>query len=181
MKNEGHYRLSDLLSEIGAEKVKSLLSTFRCTADADAEYFLKSRSIVHDTNNVSKTYIMLDSKPEGAVVKGYYTLAIKCLAADENCNISRGLQKRMNVSNGIAQAYLLGQLAKADGVEKGFGKTMINLALNTFGKGRDLFGCQSVRLDCKDEPKLVEYYTSCGFEHIRKDDERGLSLMVIII
>ena len=179
--NDLPLRLSKLISEVGEDKVSLLLSTFTCTADADAEYFLKNKAIMHDRESISRTYLMLDSESEKAVVKGYFTLAVKCLTIGEKNTIPNKLWKLMNVNNGVAQSYLLGQLAKADGTEKGFGKTMIERALYNFDEGKLLFGCRTVRLDCKDEPKLMEYYVSCGFEFMRRDEKRNLNQMVMII
>ena len=173
-------RLSDLLSEVGEETISSLLSTFRCTADADAEYFLKNRAVMHEKDSVSRTYILLKSDYGKPIIKGYYTLAMKCLAIDEKRTISKKMRKEMNINNGIAQSYLLGQLAKADGVEKGFGKIMINRALDTFGKGKEMFGCRTLRLDCKNESKLIDYYISCGFKPIGRADKGDLNRMVMI-
>ena len=115
------------------------------------------------------------------VIKGYFTLAVKCLAVGEKHNIPNKLWKLMNVNNGVAQSYLLGQLAKSDGTERGFGKAMIEMALYNFGEGKIMFGCRTVRLDCKDEPKLMDYYVSCGFKFMRRDEKRNLNQMVMII
>jgi len=175
------FGLGDLISEFGVTRIIPLLSTFKCTANPDAETFLKNQSISHDKDSISRTYLLLESDSKKVTVKGYFTLAVKCLAVDEECVISNKLRKLMNVNKGVAQAYLLGQLAKADGTEKGFGRMMISRALGTFEDGKDMFGCRVVRLDCEDEPKLVDYYQSCGFRTIRKDRKRGLNQMVMII
>jgi len=161
------FSLNRLIYEMGEDKVSSLLSTFKCTADVDAEYFLKNKAIMHDRDSISRTYLMLDFESEKTAVKGFFTLAVKCLAVGEKQAIPNKLWKLMNVNNGVVQSYLLGQLAKADGTEKGFGKSM--------------FGCRTVRLDCKDEPKLMEYYVSCGFKFMKRDEKRNLNQMVIII
>jgi len=179
--NDLPLRLSKLISEVGEDKVSLLLSTFTCTADADAEYFLKNKAIMHDQESISRTYLMLDSESEKAVVKGYFTLAVKCFAIGEKRTVPKDIWKLMNVNNGVAQSYLLGQLAKADGTEKGFGKIMIDRALDAFGDGKAKFGCRTVRLDCKDEPKLMDYYESCGFKFIRRDEKKNLNQMVMII
>jgi hypothetical protein len=173
--------LNKLILERGEERVSSLLSTFKCTADADAEYFLKNKAIMHERDSISRTYITLGFKPEGTLVKGYFTLAVKCFVVGERCTVPSEIWKLMNVNNGVAQSYLLGQLAKADGTEKGLGKTMIERALYNFGEGKATFGCRTVRLDCKDEPKLMEYYVSFGFEFMRRDEKRNLNQMVMII
>jgi len=112
-------------------------------------------------------------------VKGFFTLAIKCLYVEEHYSIPKDIFEQMNVDHDVAQAYLLGQLAKADGVEKGFGKIMIKQALSTFSIGKEMFGCRVVRLDCKDS--MIEYYESCGFSFIRKNSDKQLNQMVAII
>jgi len=76
--------LNKLVSKVGEGKASLLLSTFKCTADADAEYFLKNKAIIHDRDSISRTYVTLDFKTEGTVVKGYFTLAVKCLAIARN-------------------------------------------------------------------------------------------------
>ncbi|MDR2698558.1 MAG: GNAT family N-acetyltransferase [Candidatus Methanoplasma sp.] len=85
----------------------------------------------------------------------------------------------MNVNHGVAQAYLLGQLAKADGAERGFGRMMIEHALDAFSKGNEMFGCRVVRLDCKDH--LKGYYESYGFTVTGKNHNGTLNQMVTII
>ena len=175
------FSLNRLIYEMGEDKVSSLLSTFKCTADVDAEYFLKNKAIMHDRDSISRTYLMLDFESEKTAVKGFFTLAVKCLAVGEKQAIPNKLWKLMNVNNGVVQSYLLGQLAKADGTEKGFGKSMIERVLYAFRDGKSMFGCRTVRLDCKDEPKLMEYYVSCGFKFMKRDEKRNLNQMVIII
>jgi len=178
---DSQFSLNKLISEMGEDNVSLLLSTFKCTADADAEYFLKNKAIMHDRDSISRTYLMLDFKHEMTVIKGYFTLTVKCLAVGEKLKIPNKLWKLMNANNGVVQSYLLGQLAKADGTERGFGKAMIERALYNFGEGKTMFGCRTVRLDCKDEPKLMEYYISCGFKFMRMDEKRNLNQMVMII
>jgi len=77
------------------------------------------------------------------------------------------------------QAYLVGQLAKCDGAEKGFGKMMIEYALAMFTLVKSYIGCRLVRLDCHDH--LVSYYESLGFRHIGKNTDGVLNQMVIFI
>jgi len=85
----------------------------------------------------------------------------------------------MNVDRGVARSWLLGQLAKADGTEKGFGRMMINHAFSFFSDGNEMFGCRVVRLDARD--KLIGYYESCGFEPIGKNHNGTLNQMIAII
>jgi len=46
----------------------------------------------------------------------YVTVAIRCLdMRDERCD--EELSRKMNVNNGVAQSYLIGQLGKVDGYD----------------------------------------------------------------
>ena len=87
----------------------------------------------------------------------------------------------MNVNHDVAQTYLLGQLAKADETERGFGRKMMNNVLEIFKNCYEKVGCRTVRLDCKNEPKLIEYYESHGFISIGKNHDNALNQMVVIM
>ena len=179
--NLSFYRLSDLLSEGDDAYLRLLLSSFRCTSNPDAESFLKNTAIIHEKNGISRTYILIEDDNLGIdpVIKGFFTLAIKCLVVNKQHSIPDDIFAQMNVNRGIAQAYLLGQLAKTDGMEKGIGKKMIKRALDIFATGNEMFGCRVVRLDCKDQ--LIDYYESCGFTYADKSHNGALNQMITII
>ncbi|MDR2698185.1 MAG: GNAT family N-acetyltransferase, partial [Candidatus Methanoplasma sp.] len=61
----------------------------------------------------------------------------------------------------------------------GFGRMMIEHALDAFSKGNEMFGCRVVRLDCRDP--LLEYYESCGFTPTGKNHSNALNQMIAII
>ena len=162
------------------DDLRSLLASFRCSAEPAAESFLNKTAIKHETNGISRTYLFLEGDDPGiSAVKGFFTLAVKCLAVNEQNRIPKNVFEQMNVDRGVAQAYLLGQLAKADGTEKGFGRMMIKRAFGFFSRGNDVFGCKVVRLDCRD--RLLGYYGSCGFVPTGKNHNGALNQMVAII
>lgn len=175
------FPLYDLISEWDALRLSSLLLTFECSIDRDAEEFLKTRSIDHVKKGISRTYLAMeeDDSEAGYAIKGYFTIALKCLYVDDQKNISEAVRVKMNINNDIAQAYILGQLAKSDGTEKGFGQKMIDRSMKIFLKGNEMFGCQIVRLDCKDN--LIQYYETYGFTHIGKNQEQTLNPMIYVI
>lgn len=181
--NPNLYNLNEMLNSTGEENTSSLLSTFKCSMNPDAEDFLKTKSIAHEKYGISRTYLAVDKKSseEGYFINGYFTLAIKCIAINENHILSNKLYSKMNIDKGIAQTYLLGQLARADDTEIGLGKKMIYRALDIFTEGNKIFGCRVIRLDCKDEPKLIRYYRSCGFTLIGKNQDNTLNQMITII
>jgi len=174
-------RLDKLRMEIDEEDLRILLSNFKCSAEPAAENFLKKIAIRHDRESISRTYLVLehDHESERDLILGFFTLAIKCLSIEESDIIPEYILEQMNLNNRVAQAFLLGQLAKADGVEKGFGGTMIKVALATFSKGKEMFGCRVVRLDCRD--RMIGYYESFGFSVTKKSKDNTLNQMVLII
>lgn len=177
-------RLHSLIENMGEERTSAILSKFKCSAEPDAEKFLRETSIVHEKDSISRTYLMVEKDDSGNYyIKGFFTLAVKCFTVKEERkdDLPQEIYNLMNVNKEVAQAYLLGQLAKADGVENGFGKDMIGQALSLFREGQNMFGCRVVRLDCKHEPKLTKYYESCGFTLIGKNPDGKLNQMIMVL
>ncbi len=172
-----------MMLELDEGSIINLFSKFRCSTDPDAEYFLKNRSIEFEKKDVSRTYLLVteNEKLDHYHIHGYFSIAIKCLSLTDPSKIPFKLYELMNVNKGIAQSYLLGQLAKTDGEKKGLGREMIHGALDIFARGNDMFGCRLIRLDCKDQPKLLRYYESCGFISIGKNRDETFNQMVTTI
>ena len=175
------FSLHELLLNWSEERVVSLLSKFTCRAGPDEEDYLKSKSIQHDRNSISRTYLVVekDDSKEGYSINGYFTLAVKCLSVKNSDDILIELKDKMNIDRDIAQAYLLGQIARKDDTEKGLGELMLNHAIDLFRKSHEILGCRVVRLDCRD--KLVPYYLRHGFSLIGKSKDGTLNQMVIIL
>jgi len=164
------------MQELDKDELLAMLSAFKCSRNKDSEYFLKKIALKHEAKGISRTYLVIDR--EENKIKGYFTLALKCLSMNDD-DLDRSVADSMNLRDGIAQAYLIGQLARSDDAVPGLGKQMLDRAVDTFSKGKEMFGCPTVRLDCKDE--LIHYYGSYGFQRIRKNHEKDLSQMVIFI
>jgi len=173
-------KLQKIVSEIGKSGVLPLIADFKCSRNKDSENFLKSASLRHDSKDISRTYLIMDDEGGEQRIMGYYTLAMKCMnAVDLDPDLDQEIIKLMNLNNGIAQAYLIGQLAREDDAMPGLGRKMLDEALVIFSGVKEKIGCRMVRLDCKDE--LVDYYTSYGFRHIKKNYEMDLNQMVIFV
>jgi predicted GNAT family N-acyltransferase len=164
------------MNEMSKDELSLTLSRFKCSRNKDSEYFLRKIALKHETRGISRTYLAIDTDKDN--IMGYFTLALKCLNVD-GLNIDPAIIDLMNPNEGVAQAYLIGQLARSDDAERGTGKNMLDDALNLFAAGKGMFGCRTVRLDCKDE--LIDYYRSHGFKHMRKNVERDLNQMAIFI
>ncbi|MDR0779013.1 MAG: hypothetical protein LBE48_06235 [Methanomassiliicoccaceae archaeon] len=159
------------------ENVLNLLSAFSCSRDKDVESFLKEKAIVREKKHISRTYLIFRADAEPELV-AYFTLAIGCMGvSDIKC--SNELLRKMNVRKDVVQNYLIGQLGKCDGGEKGLGKLAISYALARIKEANIKVGCRVIRVDCGGP--LIEYYTDNGFKLVRQNAEGNLNQMVCII
>jgi len=168
------FSMQELMMTKDEKEISKILSGFKCSRNRDSERFLKNASLIHEKRSISRTYLMMD----GGKISGFFTLALKCLGLNE-ADLKQDLVESMNLKDGIAQSYLLGQVAKSDNAEQGLGRDMINLAFGLFSRGKEMFGCRMVRLDCRDE--LINYYRSCGFQQIRRNTDLNLNQMAAFI
>ena len=165
-----------MMERMDKNVLSSLLSGFKCSRNKDTERFLRKIAVKHEMKNISRTYLAIDTG--SGKILGYFTLAFKCLDV-KDADMAADIAEMMNIKDDIAQSYLIGQLARSDDAERGLGKIMLDEAIRTFSKGKELFGCQTVRLDCRDE--LIDYYRSHNFRHIRKNIDKDLNQMVTFI
>ena len=119
-------RLSDMLSELGENKVKSILSSFVCEKNKDVQMFLRDKAIEFSKQGLAKTTLVYWVSDDGVekYLVGYFTVASKYLCVSKD-SISKSLAKKMNAhgtfnSNTreyIVPAPLIAQLGKnfADG------------------------------------------------------------------
>jgi predicted GNAT family N-acyltransferase len=159
--------LEDLLVNWSSENVERLLRTFRCERDKDVEEFLVQKAIFFHKKHRSRTYLLLSEDRQK--VLAYITLGIKCLQIPEDNLLSNKIHREMDVYKGVSQSYLIGQLGKADGVEKGIGPKLIKYALDIFNQSFRSIGCRTVRLDCKHD--LIEYYEKNGFHLVSQEKD----------
>jgi hypothetical protein len=165
------------LSEYTEEQVSAYLSAFSCKRDKDVETFLKEKAIIQEKKQISRTYLMFTADAEPKLV-AYFSLAIGCMGV-EGMRCSNELLRKMNVRKDIVQNYLIGQLGKCDGGEKGLGKLAILDALERIKEANIQVGCRVARIDCRDS--LIPYYKDSGFKFIRKNEEGNLNQMVCIL
>ncbi|MDR3282577.1 MAG: hypothetical protein LBS92_03075 [Candidatus Methanoplasma sp.] len=166
------------IAELGIyADLDDLLSAFKCSRNRDSEKFLRNTARRHDSKDISRTYLCVDT--EGSKIVGYFTLAVKCISMDASKVADAETLESMNIDRGVAQAYLIGQLARADESPKGLGNLMMNASMDILAGIKDALGCHTVRVDCADE--LVGYYSEYGFVNIGKNPDRGLNHMVAVI
>ncbi|MCL2510152.1 MAG: hypothetical protein FWF07_03640 [Methanomassiliicoccaceae archaeon] len=159
------------------ESINELLSGFTCTKDLGIQRYLRETATKHEASHISRTYLIFDSDTTKRLV-AFITIAIRCLNLDGEQHTST-LVERMNVNNGIAQSYLIGQFGKIDDYNKKVGEFAINFALDIIAESNKLVGCRVIRLDCINA--LIGYYEKRGFRLLNKNDEKNLNRMVMIL
>jgi len=169
--------LSKFLSEVPEGEVSDMLSSFSCKRDKDVESFLKDKAIIQEKKHISRTYLIFD-EDAGSELVAYFTVAVSSME-DKDLVFSGNLRKKMNINNGSAQSYLIGQIGKLDGAQKGLGRFAIEKAIDRIVSANAKVGCRVVRVDCR--PSLVNYYKDNGFTLIRQNADRDLNEMVMIL
>ena len=106
---------------------------------------------------------------------------MKCIRIPSENLLSSSVLRQCNIdeSTGVAQAYLLGQLARSIDSPKGFGKNLIDYAIGRLREAKEIVGCRMARLDCSDD--LIDYYKDNGFKPIRSNDGGNLTQMMTFI
>lgn len=171
--------LSSLLADYGDSVTCEVLKRFIPVADSSPAEFLEKNAITMEKRDLSRTYIAFSASDRS--ILGFFTVGMKCISIPDSALLSRSLLRQCNIdsSTGVAQAFLLGQLARSEGSPKGFGDALIDHAVDIVREAKGLVGCRMLRLDCVDD--LVPYYERHGFTMIRKNEDKDLNQMMIII
>ena len=172
------YPLDKMITRYGEETTKDILSKFHCSIDIDRETYLHEKAIMMEKKAMSRTYVAIGDDMN---VVGYFSVGMKCMGVPVDVPISNNLRRKMNVNNetGIAQMYLLGQLARSDDSEQGTGAMLLEDAFRVFHQAFMAVGCRVVRVDCADD--LIPYYESHGFTFINKNEDENLNRLVALI
>lgn len=174
--------LTELIIRFGEEKVAQSLKRYKGVFDSATESYLHDKAIEMEKRDISRTYMAVDTDMN---ILGYVTIGIKCAMFDSDDDstkeISEKIRHRMNIDmkNDVAQSYLLGQLSRSPDAPKGFGETLVGMAIRELLESKRIVGCRMVRLDCHDE--LIPYYERLGFKYIRKNADGTLNQMVTFI
>lgn len=176
--------LEDMLSELGEDMTKNILSSFSCPQNRDVEKFLKEKAILFSQQDYAKTYLVFwrveDSdfgKSRNELV-GYYAIATKSICIPRGTNISyltsskwrrlcRIANTRSNSNECSLSAHLIGQLGKnfSDGNNLLIsGKDLLNLALQKVFEVKKLAGGKVVYVECENKERLLSFYQNNGFE-----------------
>lgn len=179
------FNLSDMVQQLGEDKVKSILSSFVCPHNKDVEEFCKNKAIEFSKRNFSKTYIVFwetEKRNEHEFV-GYYTIASKVMTVDRNAVSNREARKlreygvfdekrgRYSVS-----AILIGQLGKNYATGNNtliYGSDLLGMAMDKARMVQKQMGGKFVYLECEENPKLIEFYEKNKFKIFGKRELDG--------
>ena len=171
--------LSTILETSGDVVALNLLQTFSPFKDSEAGDFLSEKAITMEKRDLSRTFLAVEKSSD--TILGFYTLGLKCIHIPDDSCFPNNVLKMCNIepSTQMAQAYLLGQLARSSSSPKGFGDVLIESAKTKLKESKKNVGCRMLRLDCTDE--LVSYYSKHGFIKIRKNEDKDLNQIMVFI
>lgn len=173
------FNLSDMITQLGENEVKSILSDFSCPLNPDVENFLKHTAIEFSKQGISSTYIIMASYRKEYVLVGYFTLANKIFCIERDSLPSKNWKKRIakfgqfdsTIKRYTLSAPLIGQLGKnyTNGYNKLItGDELLKLALDKVREMQRIVGGKIVYLECEDKPQLLDFYSENGFVNFGK-------------
>lgn len=181
--------LREMIKELGEDKTKTILSKFDCPQNKDVDDFLKFKSIEFSKQGIAITYLVFAPYKKENVLVGYFTLSTKIIAIYKT-SLSNTLRKRIakfaqyddELKRYSLASNLIGQLSK--NFYNGYnelitGDELLKLASDKVKAIQGEIGGRMVYLECEDELKLIEFYSSNGFVKFgkRKLDKDELGLM----
>ncbi len=170
--------IKNMLTELGEDRVKSVLSEFYCPMNKDVEDFLKNKAIEFSKQDITRTYIIMASYKDKPVLVGYYAICNKYFFVD-NKALSSNLKKRIKkFANYIKElnryqivAPLIAQLGKnyANGYNKLItGDELLKMACDKIQDVQYSIGGKVAYLECEDNLKLIDFYKDNGFVQFGK-------------
>lgn len=165
--------LSEMLSQVGGERVKEILSSFSSPKNKDVETFLKEKAITFDEQSISKTHLVFASYRGEVVLVGYFTLAYKEFTIpikNIGCKLKGRLKKFGNFIFDLKaykiSAPLIAQLSKnfANGYNRLIsGDELLQMACDMISGIQSLVGGKIVYVECEDKICLTDFYERNGF------------------
>jgi hypothetical protein len=180
---KAHYvqiNLSDILTALGEDETKLILSNFSCPKNKDVENFLKNKAIEFSKRSFSKTHLVYWVTDDGAQreLVGYYTIASKWISVERSVVTSREARKLREhgifdekTNKYIVSAPLIGQLGKnfAEGNDTLIsGAELLSLAIEKVREVQNEVGGRFVYLECEDNEALKKFYRDNKFKEFGK-------------
>lgn len=168
----------EMLSQLGEDKLKGILSSYFCPYNKDIEYFLKDKAIEFSRQRIAATHLVFASHMDKPVLIGYFTLANKFIFIPHKL-LSKTMRRRIakfgtRQENGYSLGTpLLAQFGK--NYTNGYnnlitGDELLCLAIDKVKQIQSDIGGKFVYLECEDVAKLVEFYSSNGFVNFGRRD-----------
>lgn len=181
--------LKEMLTQIGEDKTKIVLSDFSCPLSLDVEFFLKYKAIEFAKQGLSGTFLVFTSFKNSPVLIGYYTLASKYITIGKDV-LSKTLTTRISKFgeyDDTARRYLipalliaqLGKNYKNQNNQLISGDELLKMACDRLSNIQIAIGGKIIYIECEDTQKLKNFYSSNGFYEFGKreldKDEANLS------
>lgn len=181
--------LKEMLSQIGEDKTKTILSDFYSFGNKDVEDFLRHKSIEFAKQGLAATHLVFTTHKEELKLVGYFTLANKTMSFYRK-SLSKTLAKKVckfakydtELRKYNLSTLLIAQLGKNynDGYNKLItGNELLKMACDKVADIQLQIGGKVVYLECEDKPHLLRFYSRNGFVTFGKreleSDEDGLS------
>ncbi len=167
------FNLSSILTQLGEERTKRILSSFYCPLNKDVEEFCRSKAIEFSKRGFAQTYLIFWQEGIEKEFIGYYTIAMRhftvCKKHLSNKMFSRVKQHgTYDNSTGeyIISAPLIAQLSKnfADGNDTLIsGSEILQMAIERIRKIQQEIGGKFLYLECEEKEKLLTFYEKNNF------------------
>ena len=188
--------LKEIITELGDDKIKNLLSSFSCAYDEDIQKFLHGRAVEFEKLSKSRTYLIVDEdqleNPEISfdefTIYGYISLAVKVFTVPETTSNRHRQQldgfsaKEHGKQIANFPCYLIGQLARNSNVSKESlsGAELLNFAYKIIGEAVKLIGGRNILVECRNNEKLINFYLENGFYKISQVPDENQSMIQMI-
>lgn len=179
MKNE--YKIINLnymISELGEEKSKEILSNFCCPQNKDVQEFLKIKAIEFSKRGLAGIHLVFMKIKEKMKLLGYFTLSNKIISIQKK-SLSNKLRSRISKfvsydkdnNKYVLGAILIGQLGKNYNEDLNrliTGDELLKMACEKVKDTQMDIGGKVVYLECEDNKYLLDFYKSNGFVNFGK-------------
>lgn len=170
--------LKEMVEQFGEDKVKDILSDFSCPKNSDVEKFIKYKAIEFAKQGIAQTHLIFSQYKKEIRLIGYFTLTIKQFCVSRK-SVSSNLRKRLNrfgtydenLKRYSISAPLIAQLGKnfTDKLNELItGDELLKFACNKIKLIQNDIGGKITYLECEDNLKLIEFYSSNGFVNFGK-------------
>lgn len=185
--------LMDMINELGEEFCKGFLQNFSSCKNIDVQDFIRNKAIEFAKQNVSVTFIVLNTHYVGSdMFVGYFTLTNKSVVVN---NISNSLKKRISrfaKESNNPKGYqvpmpLIAQLGKNDTVKNNAlsGDELLEMAIDKVREAQQIIGGKTTYIECDSEPKLYDFYSRNKFvefgDVVDKEGGKGSKLIQMLL